>query len=55
VWVMDLASRTRRRLTAGVCQNDSPAWRADARSIVFASDCDRGMGLPGLFVLPLSQ
>jgi len=52
VWIMDLASGSRHPLSAGRCQNDSPAWRGDSRSVVFASDCDRGLGLPTLLVLP---
>jgi hypothetical protein len=54
VWLMDLASRVRNKLTTGACQNQAPAWRSDSRAVVFTSDCDRGLGLPSLFVLPLS-
>lgn len=53
IWVLDLATGARRRLTTGACQNDRPAFRGDSRAIVFASDCDRGLGLASLFVLPL--
>jgi hypothetical protein len=49
VWVRDLSSGTSRRLTNGFCNNDSPAWEPDSQSIVFASDCSRGLGLPALY------
>jgi len=49
VWVRDLAAGVDRRVTSGACNNDSPAWRADSRHIVFASDCSRGVGLPALY------
>jgi Tol biopolymer transport system component len=49
IWVEDLASAVSRRLTNGLCNNDSPAWAEDSQSIVFASDCGRGLGLPALY------
>jgi Tol biopolymer transport system component len=49
VWVQDLASGSSRRLTNGFCSNGSPAWESDSRSIVFASDCNRGYGLTALY------
>jgi Tol biopolymer transport system component len=53
VWVQDLASGFRRKLTQGACNNDTPAWEPASRSVVFSSDCGRGMGLPALYRLPL--
>jgi Tol biopolymer transport system component len=49
VWVRDLVSDTHWPVTSGACSNDSPAWDRDGRSLVFASDCDRGLGLPALY------
>jgi hypothetical protein len=49
VWVRDLTTGTSHRVTSGACNNDSPAWSPDSRSIVFASDCNRGIGLPALY------
>jgi Glycosyltransferase family 87 len=46
---------TRRRLTEGVCINESPAWDADSRAIVFTSDCSRGLGLPALYRVKLAK
>jgi hypothetical protein len=53
IWVQELASGVRSRLTYGFCNNDSPAWDRDSRSIVFASDCNRGLGLTALYRLTL--
>ena len=36
-------------LAGGNCNSFSPAWALDSKSIVFASDCDRGLGLPALY------
>ncbi len=55
VWTLDMASGARRRLTEGVCNNESPAWEADSRAIVFTSDCARGLGLPALYRVKLSK
>jgi hypothetical protein len=55
VWILDLASGARRRLTEGVCNNESPAWDADSRAIVFTSDCGRGLGLPALYRVTLPK
>ena len=49
VWILDLISGARSRLTEGVCNNESPAWEADSRAVVFTSDCGRGLGLPALY------
>jgi hypothetical protein len=49
IWLRDLATGTDHRLTSGACNNTSPAWRVDSRHVVFASDCDRGVGLPALY------
>jgi hypothetical protein len=49
LWVQDLSSGRLRRVTSGSCDNSAPAWSMDSRSIIFASDCSRGLGLAGLF------
>jgi len=40
---------------AGNCNNSSPAWQLDSRTILFASDCGRAFGLPALYRAKLSQ
>jgi hypothetical protein len=49
VWVLDLKTGTRRQITRGACNNTYPAWDTDSRSLVFATDCNRGVELPALF------
>jgi Glycosyltransferase family 87/WD40-like Beta Propeller Repeat len=49
VWVRDLITGVSRRLSRGSCNNDAPAWDPDSRSVVFASDCGRGVGMPALY------
>jgi hypothetical protein len=36
-------------LTGGACNSFSPAWEPDSKAVVFASDCDRGLGLPAMY------
>jgi hypothetical protein len=48
IWLLDLKTRARRQITHGACNNTYPAWAPDSRSIVFSSDCNRGVELPGL-------
>jgi len=55
IWLRDLLSGTERRLTGGNCNNSSPAWELDSRSILFASDCGRAFGLPALYRAKLGQ
>ncbi|MDP9171880.1 MAG: glycosyltransferase 87 family protein [Acidobacteriota bacterium] len=48
VWVKDLVTHNEKQLTYGNCNSYDPVWNG-LREIVFASDCRRGLGLPGLF------
>jgi len=36
------------QVTFGDCNSISPAWTADSKSLVYASDCGRGLGLSAL-------
>jgi hypothetical protein len=49
IWLQDRNSGVARALTAGNCNNSSPAWELDSRAVIFASDCDRSTGLPALY------
>jgi Tol biopolymer transport system component len=49
VWVQHMGSAISRRLTNGFCNNAAPAWEQDSQSILFASDCGRGLGLTALY------
>jgi hypothetical protein len=37
------------RLTDGDCNSFAPAWELDSSAVLFASDCNRGIGLPTLY------
>ncbi len=49
VWLRRADGSPAVRLTGGACNSSSPAWELDSKAIVFASDCDRGLGLPALY------
>ena len=49
VWLQNLASGEAKPLTEGNCNSYSPAWEPDSRALVFASDCERGLGLGTLY------
>jgi hypothetical protein len=48
LWVRDLATGAERRLTVGDCNSTAPAWDADSRRLVYATDCGRSLGLTAL-------
>ena len=50
LWLRSVASGQRMLLTGGNCNSSWPAWQADSRSLVFASDCGRAFGLPALYL-----
>jgi hypothetical protein len=50
-WQLYVSSRegaTTRRLTQGDCNSISPAWEADSKSLIYATDCGRGLGMTAL-------
>jgi hypothetical protein len=49
IWIQDLSSGPARRITNGACTNNAPIWSLDSRSIIFSSDCSRGLGLSALY------
>jgi len=53
VWIRPSAGGSGTRLTGGNCSSGSPAWEPDSKAIIFASDCDRGLGLPTLYRAPV--
>jgi hypothetical protein len=48
LWVADLTSGVRHRVTGGECNVTQPAWFPDHLHIACASDCRRGLGNPAL-------
>jgi hypothetical protein len=55
IWIRRSDGGSPARLTGGDCNNFSPAWELDSRGLIFASDCDRGIGLPGLYRMRLDH
>jgi hypothetical protein len=49
IWLRNLADGREMQLTGGNCNSSSPAWALDSKSILFASDCGRALGLPALY------
>jgi hypothetical protein len=47
--VLELATGVRRRLTDADCNAVTPAWQSDSRTLVYASDCGRGVGQTALY------
>jgi len=55
LWLSRMNSADRRRITNADCNDISPRWEADSRTLLFASDCGRAFGLTALYrkrVLP---
>jgi hypothetical protein len=48
IWLKDTASGKEEVVTGGDCNSSSPAWE-DSHTLIFASDCGRGLGLPVLY------
>jgi Glycosyltransferase family 87/WD40-like Beta Propeller Repeat len=55
IWVRRVGGGPSIPVTGGNCNSFSPAWELDSKAIVFASDCDRGIGLPALYRAPLDR
>lgn len=43
------------QLTRGYCNSTHPAWTEDSKSIIYATDCGRGLGLTALVRLSVAQ
>lgn len=49
LWLRSAKGGQARLLAGGNCNSFAPAWELDSQSLIFASDCDRGIGLPALY------
>jgi hypothetical protein len=49
IWLRDLVSGKLQLVAGGNCNNSSPAWEKDSHTLIFASDCGRGIGMPVLY------
>jgi len=48
IHVTDLDGNQESQLTSGDCNSIDPAWTADSKRLVYATDCGRGLGLTAL-------
>jgi len=48
LWAMRLSTGETQRLTGGDCNSITPAWFADSKTLVYATDCGRALGLTAL-------
>jgi Tol biopolymer transport system component len=50
IWLKsrDSVASEERQLTQGDCNSISPAWTADSRELIYATDCGRGVGMTAL-------
>jgi hypothetical protein len=48
LWLLDLLTNQSRRLTDAPCNQVEPAWEADSKTILYASDCGRALGFTAL-------
>ena len=48
IHVTDMKGEQDLQVTVGDCNSISPAWSADSKTLVYATDCGRGLGLTAL-------
>jgi hypothetical protein len=48
IHVTDLEGNHDKQLTSADCNSISPAWTADSKHLIYATDCGRGLGLTAL-------
>ena len=48
LWVRDLSNGQTDRLTHAECNDTEPVWEGDSKTLVYASDCGRGLWLSAL-------
>jgi hypothetical protein len=49
IWLRNKISGKVQLVAGGNCNNSSPAWEEDSHTLIFASDCGRGIGMPVLY------
>jgi hypothetical protein len=55
IHTMNLRSRKQVQLTHSDCNSVSPAWTPDSKSLIYATDCGRGLGLTALARLSVAH
>ncbi len=48
LWLLDRSTGKRRRLTDAACNQIEPAWEADSKTLLYASDCGRALGFTAI-------
>jgi hypothetical protein len=48
LYVTNLSSNFSRKLTQGDCNSISPVWESDSKSLIYATDCGRGLEMTAL-------
>jgi hypothetical protein len=49
LWVRNLGTQATRRITAHDCNDISPAWEPDSKTLLYASDCGRAFWFTALY------
>jgi hypothetical protein len=49
IWLRDTVTGKTKVLAGGDCNSSSPAWEEGSKTLIFASDCGRGLGMPVLY------
>jgi hypothetical protein len=49
LWVRNLRTQATRRITAHDCNDISPAWQSDSKTLLYASDCGRAFWFTALY------
>lgn len=55
IWLNNRENGNFQQITGGDCSSWAPVWELDSRSILFASDCNRGIACPAIYRARLEQ
>jgi len=55
LWLRHILSSREQRLTDADCNSIAPAWLSDSKTVIYATDCGRGLGLTALSAIRLTQ
>ena len=53
LWLRDMATGATKRLTSADCNDVSPSWEIDSKTLLYASDCGRALGFTALYRRPV--
>jgi hypothetical protein len=53
LWISDLRTNESQRLTRAECNDIAPAWETDSKTLIYASDCGRGLWFTALCRRPV--